>query len=680
MHVSSNSPFGANARPTTASTSPSPYHPYLGYGRSKLEAEQLVLRADSSGDLPDRHRAAARGSTGRSSPSGRPRGSGRCGPGRFPLVGDGTQRRSMVFTGNLVDGLLRPRWRRPRRAGPGGSPTPSPTSCRDPGTVREALDAEGCRVAVASPGCRGWRRVVAEQLDGVLQARGRYLQAVHVLGELKDTIACDISAPGPSSATSRRSRCSTACGRASAGASSRGPAGRSSVGRCSSPAAAGYFGTVVVDQLAGAGRRRPGPRPQPARADRRRAAVEFVVGDIRDRRHGARRRATASTSWSTASPRCRCPRPPPLPLGQRLGHRRAAGRRPRRRRRQGRGLSSSAIFGIPESNPVTEDTPPRPLEAYGRAKLEAEALCREAVAAGLDVTIVRPRTILGHGRLGIFGILFEFVAEGRRSTCSTAAHNRYQFVHADDLADACLRALDRPVPATYNIGAAEFGTMRETLEALVDHAGTGSRVRSLPSAPARLAMQALSAVGATPLRPYHWLLYGESLWFDTTRAQAELGWASTRSNAEMVIESYEWFLAHRDDLERGLGPPVAGRARGARRAQAAGVDGRRRPPPADDAAGCAPGRPARRAGGALARRRPRRLRRPTWSPVLDLAMTELRVRDVGGPHPAHRPPRAHRRPGRAGQPPRPAELLPPRAGLPAPRLHGLGDAGRRRSC
>ena len=29
--------------------------------------------------------------------------------------------------------------------------------------------------------------------DRVLQDRGRYLQPLHVLGELKDTIACDIS-------------------------------------------------------------------------------------------------------------------------------------------------------------------------------------------------------------------------------------------------------------------------------------------------------------------------------------------------------------------------------------------------------------------------------------------------------------------------------------------------------
>lgn len=211
--------------------------------------------------------------------------------------------------------------------------------------------------------------------------------------------------------------------------------------------------------------------------------------------------------------------------------------------------SSSAIFGIPERNPVTEDTPPRPLEAYGRAKLEAERLCRDAAAGGLDVTIVRPRTVLGHGRLGIMAVLFEFVADGAPVFVLGGGRNRYQFVHADDLADACLRASARPGPAVYNVGALEFATMRETLQALVDHARTGSRIRSLPVAPARLAMQALARVGQAPFAPYHWLLYAESLWFDVTRAREELGWEPRHSNAAMVIESYEWYLAHRHELD-----------------------------------------------------------------------------------------------------------------------------------
>jgi nucleoside-diphosphate-sugar epimerase len=208
--------------------------------------------------------------------------------------------------------------------------------------------------------------------------------------------------------------------------------------------------------------------------------------------------------------------------------------------------SSSAVFGIPERNPVDESTPGRPLEPYGRAKLQAELMCHEAARNGVDVTIIRPRTILGHGRLGIIALLFEFVADGAPVWVLNGGANRYQFVHADDLADACLRAGDREGPTTYNVGAAEFGTMRETLQALVDHAGTGSRVRTLPAGPARAVMRGLTRAGLAPFAPYHWLLYGESLYFDVSKASSELGWEPRHSNASMVIESYEWFRAHRD--------------------------------------------------------------------------------------------------------------------------------------
>ncbi len=211
--------------------------------------------------------------------------------------------------------------------------------------------------------------------------------------------------------------------------------------------------------------------------------------------------------------------------------------------------SSSAVYGIPEHNPVTDSTPFRPLEPYGRAKLRAELACHDAITAGLDVTIVRPRTVLGHGRLGVMALLFDFVADGAPVFVLGGGRNQYQLVHAADLADACLRAGDRPGPSAYNVGAAEFGTMRETLQALVDHAQTGSHLRSLPVAPARLAMHALASLGLAPFAPYHWLLYSESLYFDIDRARTELDWEPQHSNASMVIESYEWFLAHRDTAD-----------------------------------------------------------------------------------------------------------------------------------
>lgn len=216
--------------------------------------------------------------------------------------------------------------------------------------------------------------------------------------------------------------------------------------------------------------------------------------------------------------------------------------------------SSSAVFGIPSKNPVDDSVAPRPLEAYGRAKLEAERLVDRAVREhGLDVSIIRPRTILGHGRLGIFQILFDWIEEGRRIPVLGKGDNVYQFIHADDLADACIKAAARPGFATYNIGAARFGTMRETLEALCAHAGTGSTVYSLPMRLMVAAMNVGSVLRLSPLGPYHSLMYGRSLYFDITRPMKELGWQPRWSNEEMICQSYDWYLAHKHEIVRATG-------------------------------------------------------------------------------------------------------------------------------
>lgn len=211
-------------------------------------------------------------------------------------------------------------------------------------------------------------------------------------------------------------------------------------------------------------------------------------------------------------------------------------------------VSSTAVFGIPEHNPVTEGSPLRPLEPYGRSKVRGEMICRESMKAGLDVTIIRPRTIVGGGRLGLFSMLFDWVAEGSAIYVLGRGDNRTHFIHPDDLVDACVRAGDREGPAVYNIGSADVRTMREMLQGLADHAGTGSKVRSLPMRPAILGMRILSTAGLAPFAPYHWLLYGESLWYDVSRARTELGWDPKYSNAAMIAEAYEWFTARRGTL------------------------------------------------------------------------------------------------------------------------------------
>lgn len=308
----------------------------------------------------------------------------------------------------------------------------------------------------------------------------------------------------------------------------------------------GYFGSLLRDRLRACG--------QPVRvfdlsdADDRGDGVEFIQGDIRD----AVRVKEAMTGCDVIY---HCVAQVPLAKDKELFHsvnvggtenllRAALGAKVRKVIY----VSSSAVFGVPKSNPVTEETPPAPGEAYGRAKLEAEILSQDYAKRGLDVTVIRPRTIMGHGRLGIFQILYEWIREGCNVPVFGRGDNIYQFVHADDLAEACILATARPGATIYNCGAAKFGTMRDALEKLCAHAKTGSRVRSVPMSPAVCAMKLTSAIGLSPLGAYHALMYGRSLYFDIGKAQRELNWQPRYSTDEMFAQSYDWYLANREKI------------------------------------------------------------------------------------------------------------------------------------
>jgi nucleoside-diphosphate-sugar epimerase len=193
VHVSSNSPFGLNPTPQDAFSAEEPFNPYMGYGRSKMAAEQLVRAAHGDGIEVTVVRPPW--FYGRHQPERQTRFFTAIRTGRFPLVGDGSNRRSMVNTDNLVDGLVRAEltevaggrayWIADRR------PYPMREVIE---TVRAALRAEGYEVADRTPRLPKLAGTVAGKLDGLLQRRGKYVQELHVLGEMDKTIACRIDA------------------------------------------------------------------------------------------------------------------------------------------------------------------------------------------------------------------------------------------------------------------------------------------------------------------------------------------------------------------------------------------------------------------------------------------------------------------------------------------------------
>ena len=213
-------------------------------------------------------------------------------------------------------------------------------------------------------------------------------------------------------------------------------------------------------------------------------------------------------------------------------------------------ISTCGIFGIPHQVPITERSAPTPVEAYGRSKTKGEALVQEFVERGLDITILRPRSMMGYRRLGIFHVAFELVRCGRTMWTFGPGTNKIQFLHVRDFVRAVRLASQRPGPNLYNIGAERFGTLKEDLQQLVDAAATGSRVSACPRRVALGAMKTLAALRLSPVVPYQFLLYAHDIYFDVERAKNDLNWSSEYSNAEMMIESYRWYVDHHHELER----------------------------------------------------------------------------------------------------------------------------------
>jgi nucleoside-diphosphate-sugar epimerase len=218
-------------------------------------------------------------------------------------------------------------------------------------------------------------------------------------------------------------------------------------------------------------------------------------------------------------------------------------------------VSSTAVYGVPEKHPIEEDDPLVGVGHYGESKIEAEEVCRTFIRRGLDCVILRPKTFIGPERLGVFEILFDWIREGRRIYVLGDGSNRYQLLGVQDLVEAIVLAARRRAARgqTLNIGAASFGTVRSDLQALIDHARSSSRITPIPVTPAEVVLRALEVARLSPLVEWHYKTAHRDSFVDVSRAQEILGWKPRLSNAEALIDTYDWYLAHRHELSGGAG-------------------------------------------------------------------------------------------------------------------------------
>ena len=199
VHVSSNSPFGTNPERRDTFRNDEPYHPYLGYGT-------LEDGRPNCGSLE----AADRGLDvvmvrppwfyGPHQPARQTTFFTLVRTGRFPVLGDGGQRRSMVYIDNLVDGIVRAELT-PTDAGLGWwiADARAYTVAEIVETVGRALTRRGLRRREAATGSASPSSPVTSPRGSTASCRVPAVTTnrLHVLGEMNKTIAVDIERRPP---------------------------------------------------------------------------------------------------------------------------------------------------------------------------------------------------------------------------------------------------------------------------------------------------------------------------------------------------------------------------------------------------------------------------------------------------------------------------------------------------
>jgi nucleoside-diphosphate-sugar epimerase len=207
-------------------------------------------------------------------------------------------------------------------------------------------------------------------------------------------------------------------------------------------------------------------------------------------------------------------------------------------------ISSSAVWGLPGTSLVKEETIAKPFEPYGKAKLLGEDnFIREIKQT--PWAILRPRTILGNGRLGIFHTLFTFIKEDRSIYTIGKGSHPLQFIDIEDVITAIATLLSQG-QGIYAVGSTNYSSIKSELNSLIAFGNSNSKIRPLPKHLAIIALSFLWKLRLSPLSPWHIHGYANPFHLSSEKL-IQLGWSPKFSNIQTLQRSWEWFLFHSDE-------------------------------------------------------------------------------------------------------------------------------------
>ncbi|MET8508037.1 UDP-glucose 4-epimerase GalE [Streptomyces sp. SBR177] len=209
--------------------------------------------------------------------------------------------------------------------------------------------------------------------------------------------------------------------------------------------------------------------------------------------------------------------------------------------------SSAAVYGMPDVDLVTEDTPCLPMSPYGETKLAGEWLVRAAGKAhGISTACLRYFNVAGAATpeladTGVFNLVpmvFERLDAGESPRIFGDDYDTpdgtciRDYIHVEDLADAHLvaarklaewAAAGEPRDLTVNIGRGEGVSVREMVDLINEITGHSVEPAVTPRRPGDPARVVASA----------------------GRIESELGWRARHDVRDMISSAWAGWTARR---------------------------------------------------------------------------------------------------------------------------------------
>lgn len=202
-------------------------------------------------------------------------------------------------------------------------------------------------------------------------------------------------------------------------------------------------------------------------------------------------------------------------------------------------VSTDMVYGMPKTVPIKENHETNPIGDYGKTKLLAESIVKNS---GLNHIIIRPRLLIGPGRLGVFKFLFDRIRKGKSVFLIGNGNNKYQMVSVYDCADACIKCAESKVfNKVYNVGSDSPPTVYEEIKEIINYARSSSKIHKLNPKIITICLSILNMFHISPLKKEQYAIADKNYVLDTSAIKKEIKWKPKFTDNKMLIEAYSYY-------------------------------------------------------------------------------------------------------------------------------------------